>query len=218
VLTGNGRDRGATPPAMSTCSRMLGHCYVRDVASRTRDNGRYRSLGPDRGRCEHRTRPAETDRIRLVGARSASLRLSASWQLRARAGCLTEGEARASPRVLVPQRLPRPGSAGNRRDSGAGCMSRAANMVSVEGPSRDLDSAVELLEHVGATQLLATVHQPSVTQGDRPDGRTVREGGAPWCRLDRISGFPGHRKAQRATSLADVCAARVSRTLKEALM
>jgi hypothetical protein len=31
--------------------------------------------------------------------------------------------------------------------------------VPVEGPSRDLDSAVELLEHVGGTQLLTTVHQ-----------------------------------------------------------
>ena len=63
--------------------------------------------------------------------------------------------------------------------------------VSVEGPSRDVDPAVELLEHVGGTQLVAAVHQSSVTQGDRPDGRTVREGGAPWCRLDRKSGVSG---------------------------
>jgi hypothetical protein len=39
-------------------------------------------------------------------------------------------------------------------------------MVPVAGPSRDFDSAVELLEHVGGTPLLATVHQSSVTQGD----------------------------------------------------
>jgi len=37
----------------------------------------------------------------------------------------------------------------------AGCLSRAANTVPVEGPSPDVDSAVELLEHVGETPLLA---------------------------------------------------------------
>jgi hypothetical protein len=42
-------------------------------------------------------------------------------------------------------------------------MSRAVNTVPVEGLSRDLDFAVELLEHVGETQLLATVHQLPVT-------------------------------------------------------
>jgi hypothetical protein len=51
--------------------------------------------------------------------------------------------------------------------------------------------SLELLEHVGGTQLLVTVPQPLVTHGDRQDGRTMREGGAPWCRLDRKSGVSG---------------------------
>jgi len=34
-------------------------------------------------------------------------------------------------------------------------MSRVVNTVPVEGPSPDVDSAVELLEHVGETPLLA---------------------------------------------------------------
>jgi hypothetical protein len=69
------------------------------------------------------------------------------------------------------------------------------------------DSAVELLEHVGGTQLLATVPQPPVTHGDRSNGRTVGEGGAPWCRLGRKTGVPGHTQAKGADSLTSVCAA-----------
>lgn len=65
----------------------------------------------------------------------------------------------------------------------------------VESPSRDVDSAVELLEHVGATQLLATVHQPSVTQGDST-GRSNGEGGkrAVVSSAPDIGGFRGRRR------------------------
>jgi hypothetical protein len=40
-----------------------------------------------------------------------------------------------------------------------------------------LGSTLELLEHVGGTRLVATIHWLPVTQRDRPYGRTGREGG-----------------------------------------
>jgi hypothetical protein len=105
--------------------------------------------------------------------------------------CLTQGGSAstcASPRIAP--------------DSGAGCMARAVLMSARSAtpspltiPSSHLDSALEVLEHVGGRQPLATFHQPVVTQGNRWDGRTRREGGAPWRRLDRkTGGFRGKRK------------------------
>jgi hypothetical protein len=86
-------------------------------------------------------------------------------------------------RVLVPQRVPHPGSAGF--CGGLGCMSRAVVMfsgergaLSLDSPSRHLDSALELLEHVAGTQLLATVHHHQL--------RTV---------IDRRSNSEGGRRA-----------------------
>ncbi len=49
VRTENGRDRGATPRDVHMLTVMLGRCYVWDVASRTRDNGRYRSWQTEAG-------------------------------------------------------------------------------------------------------------------------------------------------------------------------
>jgi hypothetical protein len=40
-------------------------------------------------------------------------------------------------------------------------MSAGSDTLPIDTPS--LDSALELLEHVGGTQLLATLHQPPVT-------------------------------------------------------
>lgn len=70
-------------------------------------------------------------------------------------------------------------------------MSRAKNTVPVEGPSPGVDSAVERLEHVGGTRLLAAVHGHQLLKVIDKTDRTVREGGGPWCRLDRISGVSG---------------------------
>ncbi len=87
--------------------------------------------------------------------------------------------------VLVPHRLPH----------GAGCMWRAV-VVSVGStvPWSLRLRLLELLEHVGGTQLLATVHQLPVTHGDR-QGLTS-EGGrrAVVSSRPEIGGFRGIRK------------------------
>jgi len=107
--------------------------------------------------------------------------------------CLSRAQV---PQLTVCLTPDRPLTAGFR---GPGCTSKEA-VTSAEarrrpGPLRfrlvTLGSALELLEHVGGTQLLATIDQLPVTQRDRPYGRTGREGCAPWCRLPRKSGVFG---------------------------
>jgi hypothetical protein len=64
------------------------------------------------------------------------------------------------------------------------------------------DSAVELLEHVGGTQLLATVPQPPVTRGDRQNGRTVgREGRRGVVSIGRLRAGRQGRDPGRENSL-----------------
>jgi hypothetical protein len=105
-------------------------------------------------------------------------------------------------RVLVPQRVPHPGSPqilGRLHVESGGDVSGERDTLPLDSPSRHLDSALELLVHVGGTQLLATVHQPPVTHGDRQDGRTVSEGGAPG-----VSSRPenrGHRSNRQRREL-----------------
>jgi hypothetical protein len=69
------------------------------------------------------------------------------------------------------------------------------------------DSAVELLEHVGGTQLLATVPQPPVTHGDRQNGRTVGREGRRGVVSAGKRAVPGDTQAKGAASLTGVCAA-----------
>ena len=71
--------------------------------------------------------------------------------------CLTQGDSAST--CASPWIAP---------DFGAGCMARAVFDVSgerdalpVDTASSHLGSALEVLEHVGGTQLLATLHQPA---------------------------------------------------------
>lgn len=70
----------------------------------------------------------------------------------------------------MPQRVPHPGLAGfggGLHGETGGDVSGERDALPVDTPSRHFDSALELLEHVGGTQLLAALHQPAVTQGNR---------------------------------------------------
>ena len=59
---------GGRPPAMSACSPYAGALLSAGCCEPRQGQTADIDHRADRGRCEHPTRPAETDRIRWVGA------------------------------------------------------------------------------------------------------------------------------------------------------